>query len=141
MLIKTLAGSLIETDKLIPKFKQKDKRTRLAKTILKKNNKVGGPDFSLNTQEKSIALKGFLSWWLSGKEPACQCRRLRFDPWVRKTSWRRKWQTTLVFLPGKSCGQKEPGRLQSMGSQKNQTKQQQSRQCGIQVRTNIQYID
>ena len=46
-----------------------------------------------------------------------------------------------VFLPGKSCGQKESGGLQSMGSQKNQTKQQQSRQCGIQVRTNIQYID
>ena len=26
-----------------------------------------------------------LSWWLSGKESACQCRRLRFDPWVGKT--------------------------------------------------------
>ena len=29
----------------------------------------------------------------SGKEPACQCRRLkkcRFDPWVRKIPWRRK---------------------------------------------------
>ena len=33
----------------------------------------------------------------------CQCRRherLRFDPWVRKLSWRRKWQPTPVFLPG-----------------------------------------
>ena len=25
------------------------------------------------------------SWWLSGKEPACQCRRHRFNPWVGKT--------------------------------------------------------
>ena len=25
-----------------------------------------------------------LPWWLSGKEPACQCRRLVFDPWVKK---------------------------------------------------------
>ena len=25
-----------------------------------------------------------LPWWLSGKESACQCRRLWFDPWVRK---------------------------------------------------------
>ena len=25
-----------------------------------------------------------LLWWLSGKESACQCRRRRFDPWVRK---------------------------------------------------------
>ena len=28
----------------------------------------------------------------------------RFDPWVRKIPWRRKWQPTAVFLPGKSHG-------------------------------------
>jgi len=47
--------------------------------------------------------------WLSGKESACQCRRHRrhrFNPWVRKISWRRKWQPTPVFLPGKSHGQR-----------------------------------
>ena len=27
-----------------------------------------------------------------------------FDPWVRKILWRRKWQPTLVFLPGKFHG-------------------------------------
>ena len=45
----------------------------------------------------------------SGKESACQCRRLKrcgFDPWVGKISWRRKWQPTLVFLPGESHGQR-----------------------------------
>ena len=26
-----------------------------------------------------------LPWWLSDKESACQFRKLRFDPWVRKT--------------------------------------------------------
>ena len=26
------------------------------------------------------------------------------NPWVRKISWRRKWQPTPVFLPGKSHG-------------------------------------
>jgi len=36
-----------------------------------------------------------------GKESACQCRRREFDPWVRKVPWRRKWQPTPVFLPGK----------------------------------------
>ena len=39
----------------------------------------------------------------TGKEPTCQCRRLkrhRFNPWVRKIHWRRKWQLTLIFLPG-----------------------------------------
>ena len=34
------------------------------------------------------------------------CRRLGFDPWVRKIPWRRKWHPTAVFLPGKSHGQK-----------------------------------
>ena len=33
-----------------------------------------------------------------------QRRRLRFDPWVGKILWRRKWQTTPVLLPGKSHG-------------------------------------
>ena len=30
----------------------------------------------------------------------------RFDSWVRKIPWRRKWQPTSVFLPGKSRGQR-----------------------------------
>ena len=58
--------------------------------------------------------------WLSGKEPACQCRsykRLRLDSWVWKKPWRRKWQPTPVFLPGESLRTEEPGGLQSMGSQ------------------------
>ena len=29
-----------------------------------------------------------------------------FDPWVGKMPWRRKWQPTLVFLPGESHGQR-----------------------------------
>ena len=47
-----------------------------------------------------------LPWWLSGKEPTCQCRRRRFHPWVRKTPWRRKWQPTSVFLVRRSYGQR-----------------------------------
>ena len=30
----------------------------------------------------------------------------RFDPWVGKIPWRRKWQPTLVFSPGESHGQR-----------------------------------
>ena len=44
--------------------------------------------------------------WHSGKESICQCRRCRFDPWVRKIPWRRKWQPAPVFLPGESHGQR-----------------------------------
>ena len=46
------------------------------------------------------------------KESACnardclQCRRPRFDPWVKRIPWRRKWQPTPVFLPGKFHGQR-----------------------------------
>ena len=45
----------------------------------------------------------------SGKDPACQCRRHkkhRFDPWVGKILWRRKWQPTPVFLTENSHGQR-----------------------------------
>ena len=41
-------------------------------------------------------------WWLSGKESACQCGRLRYHPWVGNIPCRRKWQSTQVFLLGKS---------------------------------------
>ena len=44
--------------------------------------------------------------WLSSKESTCQCRRCRFDPWVRKIPWRRKLQPTPVFLPEKPHGQR-----------------------------------
>ena len=47
--------------------------------------------------------------WSSGKKSTCQCRCLkwhRFNPWVRKIPWRRKWQPTAIFLSGKSNGQR-----------------------------------
>ena len=83
----------------------------------------------------------------SGKVSACQCRRCKgcpFDPCVGKMPWRRKWQPSPVFLPGKfheprsllgysprGCkesdiiehtyhvlGTERPGMLQSMGLQR-----------------------
>ena len=47
--------------------------------------------------------------WHNGKEFTCQCRRhkrCRFNPWVAKIPWRRKWQPTPVFLPRKFHGQR-----------------------------------
>ena len=44
--------------------------------------------------------------WFSGQGSASPCRRNRFDPWVREIPWRRQWQPTPVFLPGKSHGQR-----------------------------------
>ena len=64
---------------------------------------------SLITQQKLglPKLQRGVPRWLSGKESACRCRRHEFDPWSRKISWRRKWQSTPVFLPGKSHGQRK----------------------------------
>ena len=44
--------------------------------------------------------------WLRGKEPACQCKRHGFNPWVAKIPQRREWQPTPVFLLGKYHGQR-----------------------------------
>ena len=47
-----------------------------------------------------------LPWWLSGKVPTCQCRRWRFDSWLGKIPWKRKWQPSPVLLLGESHGQR-----------------------------------
>ena len=50
------------------------------------------------------------------KNLPAQCRRHKrhgFSPWVRKIPWRRTWQPTPGFLPGKSHGQ---GSLAGYGS-------------------------
>ena len=51
----------------------------------------------------------------------CQCKSLRrhgFDPWIRKITWRRKWQPTPVFLARTIPWTEESGGLQSMGLQR-----------------------
>ena len=68
---------------------------------------------SLLVTMPSFKLMYFTCWgvprWCTGKESACQCwrhKRCRFNPWVWKTSWGRKWESTPVFLPGESPGQR-----------------------------------
>ena len=60
----------------------------------------------------------FTSW--DTREPPCQCeghKRCRFYPWLGRIFWRKKWQPTPVFLPGKFHGQRSlVGLTQSMGS-------------------------
>ena len=69
--------------------------------------------------EDSISTKG-LPGGISGKEAICQCRRCKrhgFDLWIRKIPWRRAWQPTPVFVPGKSHGQRSLAGS-SIGSQR-----------------------
>ena len=64
----------------------------------------------IDVNDKIIGRMGFPGG-ASGKESACQCRRLGFNPWFRKIPWRRAWQPTPVFLPGELPWAEKPGRL------------------------------
>ena len=58
---------------------------------------------------------------MSGKEPACQCRRpkrLGFNPWVKKIPWRRAWQPSPSILAWRIPWTEESGRLQSIELQR-----------------------
>ena len=57
--------------------------------------------------------------WRIAKESICRGRRHKrcgCVPWVEKIPWRRKWQTTPVFLPGKFHGQRSLADYSSWGS-------------------------
>ena len=45
--------------------------------------------------------------WCTGKESACQCRRCRFDPWIRKTyPLEKEMATHSSILARKICGRR-----------------------------------
>ena len=52
-------------------------------------------------------------WWF-----CLPSRRQRFDPWIGKIPWRRKWATHSRTLAWKIPWTEKPGWLQSMGSQR-----------------------
>ena len=61
--------------------------------------------------------KGWLSWWLSGKESTCQCRRCRFHPLGLEDPLDKGIATHSSILAWDIPWTEEPGRLQFMGSQ------------------------
>ena len=63
----------------------------------------------------------WLCWGLSGKESTSQGRTLGYELWVRKIIWRRKWQPTPIFLPGKCHGQRSLAGYRPQGHEKNRT--------------------
>ena len=48
-------------------------------------------------------------------------KRCSFNPWVGKTSWRKAWQPTPIFLPGESYGQRSPGGYSPWGRKESDT--------------------
>ena len=76
----------------------------------------------VQTNENIYELKNTLFRDLLGgpvvKYPCFHSMGCGFDLWMRKVSWRRKWQPTPVFLPAEIPWPEDPGGLQSMGLQK-----------------------
>ena len=75
--------------------------------------------YSLNFQiYNTISLIMGFPWWLSGKESACNAgkpQETQVQYLVRKIPWRKAWQPVLAWwIPWTE----EPGRLQSMRSQR-----------------------
>ena len=66
---------------------------------------------ALNPASKDLGASQ-VAQWLRIYLPS---RKYRFNPWVRKITWRRKWQPTPVFLAGESPWTEECGRLYSGG--------------------------
>ena len=84
---------------------------------MSKEEKVNKNDQKKDNEKKQLGLIYGLPWWLSSKESAFQCRRCRFNPWIKTIPWRRKWQPT-TFLVQEIPWTEESGRLQSMESYK-----------------------
>ena len=60
----------------------------------------------------------------SGVSGRIHLRRPGFDPWVGKIPWRREWQHTPVFLPGKSHRQRSLEAYSSRGLKQLDTTEQ-----------------
>ena len=75
----------------------------------KKTFESEGNMFSKKKKKKSgqnIKVHGTQYHWAEGCSEESYIWRLEdVLPWVWKIPWRRKWQPTPVFLPGKSHGQ------------------------------------
>ena len=67
-----------------------------------------------------------LPWWFGWSRTCLQCRRPKFDPSVGKIPWRREWQPTPVFLPGKSHGQRTLVGYSPWGRKESNTTEQPS---------------
>ena len=99
--------------KILKKFTKMDKKKQEIRSVcvfLKGRNwgvSVGWVGVSFGTDENVLELD--IGRWHSDKESACQFLtygRCGFDPWVGKIPWRRAWQPTPGFSPGKSQEQK-----------------------------------
>ena len=80
----------------------------------------------------SAGVNKYINWAslvLSGKASACQRRRHGFNLWVGVIPWRRKWQPSQVFLPGKSHGQRSLAGYSPWGHNESDVTWQLNKKC------------
>ena len=79
----------------------------------------GGKELDTTKHSTNTMYKGL--GWLRGQRIRLQCGRPGFDPWVRKTPWRREWLPTPVFLPGEFHRQRSLVGYNSWGHKESDT--------------------
>ena len=91
-----------------------------------------------NKKVKWVVLFCFigLPGWLSGNT-YISAKRCRFNSWVEKIPWSRKWQPAPVFLPGKFHGQRCLAGYSPGGCKESNIYLQSSRQYGTGTKTEI----
>ena len=65
----------------------------------------GMQELDMSEQLTHTVIHSGLPWWLSGRESICNAGDMGSIPGPGDP-WRKKWQPTPVFLPGKSHGQR-----------------------------------
>ena len=89
-----------------------------------------------------LLLQAAWVWSLVGELICLQCRRPRFNAWVRKIPWRWEWlpppvfllsTKILVFLAWRITWTEEPGRPQSMGFQRFRSNWATNIHCGTKI--------
>ena len=103
---------MLEKEKLFKERARRSKRRQDKDDCLGRRNSQEGKCWFSN-KSITFALASLFQEYQLPREcsfSSCfQCRRHRrprFHPWIRKIPWRRKWEPTPVFLPGKSHGQR-----------------------------------
>ena len=90
----------------------KKKKKSLKEASSSSTNDLNGKNMNCEVTQMWIDITGsslILTLWPWRTDLFCQGRRYRrqrFDPWVGKIPWRRKWQHSPVFLTGESHGQR-----------------------------------
>ena len=74
--------------------------------ISRRQNHQASPPSLLYWSKASLKKASQMALIVKNSPAVQKTEEMWIDPWVRKILWRRKWQPTPVFLPGKSQGQR-----------------------------------